>query len=175
MFSARKLLAILFQNLEGQTEKDITFHFEMRSSSIIYLQVYSSGNVTYLLCLLNDKRSWKFKTFIKAYSLVSSGLARWGFLRCFVWAGSHMWWGLSERTFITYLGRLLSHLIDFTLRKYFTLFRFIFVIAVMPFFGTTHPLSCPSCLLYLRLFQGYIFIVCKAKFLWNESHDANES
>lgn len=42
--------------LEGQIEKDITFHSEMRSSSIIYLQVYSSGNVTYLLCLLNDKQ-----------------------------------------------------------------------------------------------------------------------
>lgn len=119
--------------LEGQTEKDITFHFEMRSLSIIYLQVYSSGNVTYLLCLLNDKHSLKFKTFIKAYSLVSSGLARWGFLRCFVWAGSQMWWGLSERTFITYLGRLLSHLIDFTLWKYFTLFRFILLLQSCPF------------------------------------------
>lgn len=155
--------------LEGQTEKDITFHFEMRSSSIIYLQVYSSGNVTYLLCLLNDKRSWKFKTFIKAYSLVSSGLARWGFLRCFVWAGSHMWWGLSERTFITYLGRLLSHLIDFTLRKYFTLFRFILLLQSCPFFGTTHPLSCPSCCIYV-CFKVIYSLYRKQKVFYGMSH-----
>ena len=51
--------------------------------------------------------------------------SRWGFLKCFVCTSSQMWWGLGERTFITYLGRLLSHLIDFTLRKYFALFRFI--------------------------------------------------
>lgn len=114
--------------LEGQTEKDITSHSEMRSSSIIYLQVYSSGNVTYLLCLLNYKHSWRFKTFIRAVPWSVVVWSRWDFLKCFVWASFQMWWGLSERTFITYLGRLLSHLIDFTLRKYFALFRFILLL-----------------------------------------------
>lgn len=145
--------------LEGQTKKNITFHFEMRSSCIIYLQVYSSGNVTYLLCVLNDKHSWKFKTFIKGIPLPILVWSLWDFLKCFVWASSQLkWWG-----FHCIPGEILSSFNRLHFKKMFCYIQICMVLVVMfstppLLFSFTHSPSLPP-LPNLYLFQGDLFFV----------------
>lgn len=135
----------------------------MRSSCIIYLQIYSLGNVTNLLCLLNDRHSWKFQTCIKAiplpilvcpYGIFSSAL-------------SGLVLNLSDEAFIAFLQRLFHHLIDFVLRKcslcadlYCYYGHALYTTLAFPLSPSS---SLPS-LLYLYLFQGTLFIVEKAVF-----------
>lgn len=140
---------LILKFLEGQTKKNITFPSEVRSSCVIYFYIYSSGNITYLLCVLNDKHSWKFKTLIKAVALPILVWSLWDFLKCFVWASFQLkWWG-----FHCIPGEILSSFNRLHFKKMFCYAQIYMVIVVMPstlplFFPFTHPLLCLHCYVY---------------------------
>ena len=137
--------------------ENITFHFEMRSSFIIYLQMYSSRNVTYLLCVLNDKHSWKCKTFIKAIPPPILVWSLWDFLKSLSGLVLNFKW----RGFHCILGEI-HHLIDFTVRKCFVhsdLYGYCrHSLYTTLIFFLYSSFSLPP-LLYLYLFQGDLFFV----------------
>lgn len=151
MFSAKGLLTIL-KFLEGHTD-NIAFHFEMRFSCIIYLQIYSqTGNVPIFFVFLNDiveNLRHSSKQFPCQYYSGPYGIF-WSALSGLVFK----WWG-----FHCIPGVLISSLIDFILGKCFALVQIYAVIVLIPFIPPLFPFFLLLILLYASTLTAlFIFI-----------------